>query len=595
MNNKLIFIQLNEESQFETIKITRKLSDLEDLVDRQRKGLIIAIKNDFGKTLPDFLKDLNNFYKSNEISLLSNQTVLMIYRKWRVNKSILEVLSSLFAEIKDIRLIENKDFLLKLIKCVELDVNCNFEHTKFKVWLTSKIFLKVNHGNNFENLEMFLKAIWHNYMSLYNWHVPDVFQPKKVESQFKPIWVAFEIFRKRKAQPEIYLTFFSVFFIKLSEPVLSEKDFSKFIRILFERNKIEIALTLSINDYIRLFNLYKISEPLFLKIPDLSEKDDEYCIENRASVLNPYFELIYNFYSNYGISYFFIYNFLFGRLNNQERKWFCDVLNGNNLVYSENIPFKLTKKVSHFFNVLPADREKSSYQSFYEYIQMHYGFSGGNFSLTQSLIYCAIYIEVRDSNFTQEAIRNLRSTDNLDFWISTLCILHHKGLRANNLNQVIDYIDDQVIRNGRVIDFKKKKLSNLEEEAFHWHEAIALMRTGKYKRITKLPKSNIDKYSIEHRGKKYTISQLLTNKELIEEGRTLFHCVGTYTDNCIERGSFVFSLRLDYEKKETIPLITIEVRDGKIYQSRGKRNRNCSKDEEFIIQGWAKENKLKFL
>ena len=595
MESKQIFIQLNEESQFDAVKITRKLNDLEDLVDRQRKGLIVAIKNDFGKTLSDFLKDLNNFYRSNDISLLSNPTVLMIYRKWRVNKSIFDVLGSLLAEIKGIRLIENKDFLLKLIHCVELEFNSNFEHVKFKVWLTSKIILKVYTGDNFENLELFIKATWHNYISIYNRHVPDVFLPKKVDSQFKPIWVAFAIFKKQKAQPEIYLTFFNDFFNKLLEPVINEKGFLNFISFLFKKNKIEIARALSFYDYQRLYKLYKINEPLYNKIPDLSRADIEYRHENRTSVLNPYFQIVYNFYSDYGISYFFIQAFLRGGLNKQEYKWFCDVLHGKNLVYSENLPFKLTKKVGHFFNVLPLDRERNYNQSLYKYIEMYYGFSCYNYSLTQSLIYCAIYFEVRDANYTQEALRNLRSTDNLDFWISTLCILHHKGLSAINLNQVIDYIYDQVIRNGRVIDFKKKKLSNLIEEAFHWHEALALMRTGKYKRIAKLPKSNIDKYSIEHKDKKYTIRQLLTNKELIEEGRTLFHCVGTYTDNCIERGSFVFSLRLDNEQKETIPLITIEVREGKIYQSKGKRNRSCSIEEDLIIQGWAKENKLKFL
>ena len=49
MEAKQIFIQLNEESQFNTVKITRQLSNTEDRVDRQRNGLNAAIKMEFGK------------------------------------------------------------------------------------------------------------------------------------------------------------------------------------------------------------------------------------------------------------------------------------------------------------------------------------------------------------------------------------------------------------------------------------------------------------------------------------------------------------------------------------------------------------------
>ena len=89
--------------------------------------------------------------------------------------------------------------------------------------------------------------------------------------------------------------------------------------------------------------------------------------------------------------------------------------------------------------------------------------------------------------------------------------------------------------------------------------------------------------------------QLLTNKNLIEEGRTLSHCVGTYTDNCIDRGSYIFSLRLEREDKAILPLVTIEVNANTILQRKGKRNRPCTQEEDYIIRNWAKENKLRFI
>jgi hypothetical protein len=110
-----------------------------------------------------------------------------------------------------------------------------------------------------------------------------------------------------------------------------------------------------------------------------------------------------------------------------------------------------------------------------------------------------------------------------------------------------------------------------------------------------LPKSEINTYKTEYQDKKYKVVQLLTNKDLIEEGRTLSHCVGTYTNNCLNRGSYIFSLRWEQENEESTSLITIEVNANTIRQKKGKKNRPCSQEEDYIILKWAKENKLRFI
>ena len=595
MDIKQVFIQLNEESKYSAVRISRQLSDAEERADRQRIGLISAIRIDFGRTLPDFLKGLNDFYSSSYIPLLNNSTVLKIHKKWRINKSIFSVLDSLFIEIKDSGIIGKKDALEKVVHCIELDPNNNVEHDKFKIWLTGKIVLNVYTQDNFDKLEMFIAAIWKNYSILYKLHVPEVFEPKLVDSRFKPIWSAFTLFKKHKAQPEIYYVFFNDFLLKLFDPVLAERNFLNFLKVFFMKNKLEIVRAFTYDDYLRLYEIQKISEPLFNKIPDLSKSDIVYSHKDRAFPQSTCFMQVFNLLSDYGVSYFFILNFFSKDLTGQEKEWFCDLINGGNLVNSKNLPFTLTKKVAHFFNILPEDLLQDSNKDVIQSIKSYYGISNQNYTLTQSLIYCGIYFDVRDVLDAQDVVRNLRRTGNIDFWMKTLCTLYHKGLRHNELNQVIDYVDDQVIRNGRKINFNTKKLSNLLEEVHTWHEELMLMRIGSYKRTYYLPKSEIKAYRIELKDKVYSIIQLLTNKELIEEGRTLRHCVGTYTDNCIDRGSYIFSLRLQDSTNNFIPLITIEVNDQRIRQKRGRFNRDCLKGEDNIIRGWAKENKLKFI
>jgi hypothetical protein len=595
MELKQIFIQLNEETNFNTIKIVRQLSIDEDRVERHRNGLIAAIKMQYGKDASPFLKELNALYQTSEIPLLSNSTVLLIFKKWVINKSIFDVIQFLVSELNDSKLIQNTELVDKAIHFIELQINSDLEHVKFKIWLTCKIILKVYTDGNYEKLGNFSQLIWRDQSVLNKMFVPDKFVPKFVDARFKPIWFAFSIFKKQKAKPEIYLTFFTDFFVKLFDPEVTEKGFLKFLQVIFEKNKIEVVYGFSFKDYMRLYEIKKVSEQLFNRFPDLSNTDIEYEFKDRTLNESHCFKLVYNVLTDYGISYFFITNFFHGQLKSQEKEWFYDVLQGNNLVYSKNLPFTLTKKVAHFFNATPDDWKNNSNEMKFDSPAHRYGIVDNNYSLTQSLIYCAIYFEVRSEEYAKEVLRNIRRSENFDFWITTLCKLYHKGLRVEDMNQVVDYIDDQVIRNGRQIDFNTKKLSNLLTEALIWHEEIQFLSVGKYKRTINLPKSEIEPFNTEYKDKKYKIVQLTTNKSLIEEGRNLFHCVGTYTDNCLDRGSYIFSLRLIQDQFEDKVLITIELNGNSIRQKRGKRNRSCSAEEDRIIRIWAKENNLKFI
>ena len=595
MDLKQIFIQLNEESKFNTVKINRQLNKDEDRVERQLNGLYAAIKMEFGKTSPVFLQELNDFFQSTDIPLISNSTVLMIYKKWAINKSIFEVLKFLFAEINDRVLLQSKELMDRVIQFIELQTNSNVEHVKYKSWLTSKIILKLYTENNFEKLDNFIYLIWKNNPMMPKLFVPDVFMPKLVDAHFKPIWFAFSIFKKQKAKREIYYSFFNDFFVRLFDPEVAEKEFLKFLQVIFEKNKIEVVKSFTYKDYMRLYEIQKVNNQLFNRLPDLSKTLIEYSYKDRTIGGNHFFKLIYNLFTDFGISYFFISHFINGSLKNEEKEWLYDVLKGRNLVYSKNLPCTLTKKSVHFFNTMPDHWKNNAFETTFESPKQLYGISSRNYTLTQCLIYCTIYFDVKDEIYTQEVLRNIRRIDQLDFWITTLCKLYHKGLRDVFVNQVIDYIDHQVIRHRRKIDFNTKKLSNLLEDVNTWHEELRLMRQGKYRRTYYLPKSEINTYKIEYKEKRFKVMQLLTNKDLIEEGRTLSHCVGAYTDNCIDRGSYIFSLRLEREDEVTLPLITIEVNANTIRQKKGKRNRSCSQEEDYIIRNWAKENQLKFL
>ena len=109
------------------------------------------------------------------------------------------------------------------------------------------------------------------------------------------------------------------------------------------------------------------------------------------------------------------------------------------------------------------------------------------------------------------------------------------------------------------------------------------------KAVAKQRKSLDQIYRME--GKDYIIRAAANAREIVAEGQTLHHCVGTYADKVARGETGILFMRSVKEPDK--PLYTIEVRDGKIIQCRG--NRNCAiekKKEQTFFNRW-KSTKFK--
>ncbi|MBO0358157.1 PcfJ domain-containing protein [Hymenobacter sp. BT186] len=84
------------------------------------------------------------------------------------------------------------------------------------------------------------------------------------------------------------------------------------------------------------------------------------------------------------------------------------------------------------------------------------------------------------------------------------------------------------------------------------------------------------------------ITQLRTYGDLLDEGRTLRHCVASYLDSCRRGRSAIFSLTLNDTRT-----VTLEVQANRtIVQARGLFNRRPNDEESAWIQRWAADNCL---
>lgn len=85
-----------------------------------------------------------------------------------------------------------------------------------------------------------------------------------------------------------------------------------------------------------------------------------------------------------------------------------------------------------------------------------------------------------------------------------------------------------------------------------------------------------------------------SQEELYEEGRKLNHCVGTYAKSVAEGTSIIMFVRS--KRAPESPLVTVEIRNKKIWQARGKFNIQANKVpgvKDFLSE-WCKERDLSF-
>lgn len=99
---------------------------------------------------------------------------------------------------------------------------------------------------------------------------------------------------------------------------------------------------------------------------------------------------------------------------------------------------------------------------------------------------------------------------------------------------------------------------------------------------------------LEYTPKKEEFAVILPKKaqELVQEGNALNHCVGSYVDSVLKGSTSVLFLR-DKENLTT-PLYTMEIRNERITQLRGKFNQPATEKAKEFARQYAKEKKLIF-
>ena len=597
MESKQLFIQLAGEIISGKNPNRRPLSADEMRVTNYIDAIRALNKQESKLNETAFFQALYTLYENTQIPLLTVSTSTLLFKKFNWNQNIFQDLTFTTEALKNNKITQNQNFWARFIEALILGNprQRKFDETRVRVFIKYvQLFFDTNNFNHFEHsYKYFLSHQVENINKAIQYHDLGIntlaFKLDELDfKQHNKLFKSLRFLKKVKASPKIIEYTFIILAKKELTPFAYEDEFQDFFKFITDTFPSSFLSQFDRDDYSKLYQIFEINKTWLVNF-DFENLINSNSIKNFNSLRNVIIDEVLR---KYGISHFFIKNYNRGNLNEHEFYWFKDVIKGNNLVYSQNLPLTLSKKLVHYFNTVDNEWAIGSAQGDVIY-QQEWQTSIEYLSVTEGMIWCSIVNETNNVNYANEIVSNIRGSEHAGFWVKVMIQLHRNGLRENSpINEIMDYIQYQVFTANRQINFKTKKAQNIIEESNEWHEVFGNSKYGMPQRIIKLPKSSIEKFYIEEDDCSFVIRQLKTNKDLFMEGNALHHCVGSYTNNCLIKGSFIFSLRQidDYNTEKR--LITIEVYDNKIFQKRGKYNRTCLPFEDKIIAKWAKENEI---
>ena len=139
-----------------------------------------------------------------------------------------------------------------------------------------------------------------------------------------------------------------------------------------------------------------------------------------------------------------------------------------------------------------------------------------------------------------------------------------------------------------------RTLNSVIQLSNEWHQEQQVSKGHGFRSWDGLPIPNWKWDVTDEELDVWYITQILDSKQLLHEGRTMKHCVGSYSYHCMEGHTGIFTVEHRYYGNKT-KILTAEVNNGfNIVQVRGKCNRYPDKEETKMLKKWAADSSLKY-
>jgi hypothetical protein len=128
--------------------------------------------------------------------------------------------------------------------------------------------------------------------------------------------------------------------------------------------------------------------------------------------------------------------------------------------------------------------------------------------------------------------------------------------------------------------------TSLSRSIHAWHGRIYEEHYGRWMDSKWMPQANELDLHFAVGKDEFSCKQLLSAKELDQEGKTMQHCVMTYAPYCIDGTCSIWSLHKKANKR-LLPILTLEVIDKQVVQAQRRLNELPNMTELSFLKDWA--------
>ena len=279
---------------------------------------------------------------------------------------------------------------------------------------------------------------------------------------------------------------------------------------------------------------------------------------------------------------FIIYRISSIHRNSNEMGWIECLARGRKLRAARHLPFPISKRIAHLTINAPK----------------YYGFRAA---------LCHGLLKSMGINDEQYAIlfpyyQNVAEIRPYQIQIIRFCITHCSNFNADETQRILSYLE-HCFTDGEGFRFKGRTGGSVFRLAEAWHREIHYNEVLEheaylYKSVPKFWEgASYKEASWTFEGERFRIIQILKTKDLIEEGRKMKHCVGSYANRCVDGKCSIWTLQTYNETlKDWKSMVTIEVDSDtkRIVQARGYYNAYPREIELNWIRRWAEYEGLFF-
>ena len=273
-----------------------------------------------------------------------------------------------------------------------------------------------------------------------------------------------------------------------------------------------------------------------------------------------------------------------GAENEKYKSWFLAIGDGDNIRKQSDLPIPLTKKMAHEFLQAPS-----------------------NLTIKGALRWG----QMKAMGAEGRMIRGVMATplgetfENDEFWVSVLrMFIDDPFLEPENYGPIYDYLNEKKFGGRGVrwvegtlvelgpeqpnLSMKGRDSITLLDQVNRWH--ADLNKSPYLLKDLEWPSCGIPGFETKEMDNYYQISEILSSRDLRDEGVDMHHCIASYVNDCKSGKTAMYSMLRTLEHGSERELsMEVSVLTKTIVQARKRYNELPTSMDLRIVQSWAKQ------